>query len=121
MENPEYNIRYVSQNHRTAIIKLKSSVLGGNDALDFTNALNELVNSGTSCIIIDTGDVQIMNSTGIGMLAHAHTNLTKGGYEMMLINVPDKIMKLLVMTHLDEVFIIHDNLESALSACSNDN
>lgn len=117
MTNSEYNVRYVAEQPDVAIVELSSSVLGGNDALVFANKLDELTNSGKKCIIIDAGTVQIMNSTGIGMLAHSHSSLAKNGYRMMLVNVPDKVMKLLKMTHLDRVFKIYDNIESALADC----
>lgn len=118
MSNPEYKTSYLGDTPETVIVELSTSVLGGNDALIFTNVLDELTNSGSKCIIIDAGAVQLMNSTGIGMLAHAHANLTKNGFRMMIINIPEKIMKLLTMTHLDRVFKIYDNLDSAVADCN---
>ncbi|MBX3044484.1 MAG: STAS domain-containing protein [Candidatus Kapabacteria bacterium] len=117
MINPEYKISNFSEKPNAASVKLVQSVLGGNDALLFTSILNELTASGKNCIIIDAGEVQLMNSTGIGMLANAHSNLTKNGYTMMIVNIPEKIMKLLAMTHLDRVFKIYPDLESALKNC----
>lgn len=118
MISTEYKYEFVNGKSHIAIISLSTSVLGGNVALDFTNIIDELTNSGASCIVINAGAVEIMNSTGIGMLANAHSNLSKKGYAMMLVNIPDKIMKLFKMTHLDRVFKIYDNLDSAISACN---
>jgi anti-sigma B factor antagonist len=114
MNNTEYNYSILKDNSEFAVIKLSESVLGGNDALQFTNLLEEIDDSVAKYVIIDAGAVQMMNSTGIGMLVNAHSNLTKKGLTMMIINVPNKIMKLFVMTHLDKVFKICDNLESAV-------
>ena len=117
MSSSEYKSSFLDDKSEIALVKLSSSVLGGNDALSFTSILDELTSSAAKCIIIDACDVQIMNSTGIGMLANAHSNLSKNGLRMMLVNVPAKILKLLTMTHLDRVFKIYDNIDTALSAC----
>lgn len=114
MNSKEYNYSYLGESSEFAVVTLSQSVLGGNDALEFTNLLDEIANSNAKYVIIDTGAVQMMNSTGIGMLANAHSNLTKKDITMMLVNVPSKIMKLFVMTHLDKVFKIYDTLDSAV-------
>jgi anti-anti-sigma factor len=120
MNDSGYISEYFGENSEFALVKLSNSVLGGNDALDFTNLINQLISQNVKCVVVDAGNVEIMNSTGIGMLANAHSNLTKNGLLMLLVSVPEKILKLLRMTHLDRVFKFYDNLDEALLNCKFD-
>jgi len=115
MANSEYKTGYIDDTREIALVKLSKSVLGGNDALDFTTTLDDLTSNSARCIIVDASEVEIMNSTGIGMLANAHSNLTKNGFLMFIVNLPPKIMKLLTMTHLDKVFKIYKDVNSAVN------
>ncbi len=98
-----------------AVVELNESVLGGNTAIEFTALLDKLVAENFKSLIVDFSAVQIMNSTGLGMLANAHATMNKNNLNLVLINIPAKIKKLFDITHLTNVFRIHPNLESALA------
>ncbi len=108
----EYSINPNKQN--TAIIKLGRSVLGGNEALTFTSTLHELIEKDLKNIIIDLKDVELINSSGLGMLVSGLTTVRKNNINYVLADVPDKVTKLLKMTHLDKVFDIYSDPEEAL-------
>ncbi|OGU13221.1 MAG: hypothetical protein A2X61_05325 [Ignavibacteria bacterium GWB2_35_12] len=96
-----------------ASIELNEQVLGGNDALEFSAILYELFDKGLTCVIVDLNKVKVMNSSGLGMMVSGLSSLRKNNIQMALVSVPSKVMSLLVMTHLDKVFQIHNNLEEA--------
>lgn len=98
-----------------AVVELNDKVLGGNTAIEFTSLLDTLVADKFKTLIVDFAEVQMMNSTGLGMLANAHATLTKNGLNLILINIPRKITKLFDITHLTDVFRIYSDLDSALS------
>ncbi len=100
-----------------AVLKMNSEALGGNDALEFTSTLQKLADENLCCIVIDMQYLQIINSSGLGMLVSSLSTLKQKGIKLSLAAVPDKVSKLLNMTHLDKVFNICEDLESALIFC----
>lgn len=95
---------------------LNKSLLGGSDALEFQNELNEVLKSEEPNIIIfDLAKTEQINSSGLGMLVASNSIVQRNGKSLILINLPTKVKELVRMTHLDKVLKISDNLESALS------
>ena len=89
--------------NQTRIICAPETMLGGPDALAFNDAVRTL---STQCkhIIIDCSQVQIMNSSGLGMLVSAQTTMKQVGGFCSLNNVPEQVRKLLEMTRLLPLF-----------------
>ena len=113
MENI-YKYEIVAGDASKAVIALKDNVLGGSDALSFTNCLDEINNKGMKCIIIDCSGVKLINSSGLGMLIGGHSFMKKLGGFLVLAAVPQKVLTLLEMTHLNNVFTIFPSIEDAL-------
>lgn len=97
-----------------ALIRLSENVTGGSDALDFQNAVNEAAAGDYSKILIDLSQVQIMNSSGLGMLVAAHTSTKKFEKDIVFCNLSDKVNSLIEMTHLNKVLNISSDIDSAL-------
>ena len=112
-----YNFLKSEINSRLVKIELNEQVLGGNDALDFASLLHEMTEQNVKYIIADLTKVKIMNSSGLGMLVSGLTSMKKNNINFILVSVPDKIMSLLEMTHLDKVFQIYDNEAEAVESC----
>lgn len=112
-ENQNYRFEIYSENVEIGIIHLFQSALGGVDAINFTDTVNSYSYK-IKLLIIDLSKVEVMNSSGLGMLVNTLSILKKQNINMFLINVPQKVMKLLQITHLDKVFKVFDNLETAI-------
>lgn len=97
------------------VIEINENVVGGNDALAFTNILDEVLIAGYKQVIIDLSKVKIMNSSGLGMLVGGMTKLKTQSAKMIVCNIPQNVQKLLEMTNLDKVFILAADLEEANS------
>jgi anti-sigma B factor antagonist len=97
-------------------LTLGESVLGGNDALNFSSKLMELNQKNTKHVIIDLQNVKMINSSGIGMLVSGLTTLKKNDASLILVGLSDKIKGLLKMTHLDQVFITNENVDEAIES-----
>jgi len=107
--NTKYYLIKQSNIEHYATISLKKQVLGGNDALEFTSALQDAKNMDLQVVAADLLDVDLINSSGLGMLVSGMSLLRKVDVQLVLIHVPEKVMKLLQVTHLDKVFkIFHD-------------
>jgi len=98
---------------KETIIGLSGDLMGGSSAMDFQTFLNKL-SSQSSKIIFDLTQINIVNSSGLGMLVAAHTHLKNANKTLILCSVGDNLSSLVKMTHLDKVFKIADNIESAI-------
>ncbi|HRP02063.1 MAG TPA: STAS domain-containing protein [Candidatus Kapabacteria bacterium] len=117
--NNIHNFEYTIINNDVAVIELPQFIVSGEEAMNFTQLLNLLVGNKVKVIVVDLTKVELMNSTGLGMLAGSHSNLTKINVPFYIINSNDKINQLLEMTHLDKVFKLNSSIGEILSKYSN--
>jgi anti-sigma B factor antagonist len=108
----EYQIN--KENSSIAIINLGHNLLGGNEALSFTSTIHELITQKIKLVIINLAEVELMNSSGLGMLVGVLSTLKKNDINLFLVSVPEKVNSLLVMTHLDKVFKCYNNIDEAI-------
>lgn len=101
-------------NTKVAVIELADQVIGGVDALDFTASVTAIIRDGGNHIILNLHNVEIINSTGLGMIVSAHTNVRKHGGMLTLVEVPQRVNKLLEMTQLTSIFTIMPTIADAL-------
>ena len=111
-----FNHSFIQQDPMIAQIDLESNIVG-DEAMDFDNLLNELYSTKVKAIIINLEKVEIMNSSGLGMLVSGHSKSKKQGVNFCMINIPLKIEKLLQMTHLNKLFRIYPNADEAMKDC----
>lgn len=116
--NDKYKYTINENSPHIADLTLGVQALGGNDALAFASKLEELaVLPEIRYAIIDLRFVEVMNSSGLGMLVSGLNSMKKHNKSLILANTPDKVMKLLKMTHLDKVFELFETLEDAHLNC----
>lgn len=103
MENTMYSVKIENS---VPCIQLPEKVLGGGEAVEFSTLAQKYLNDEQySKIVVDLSAVNVMNSSGLGMLVAAYTTATKQKKSVEFVNIPDKIMSLLKMTHLDKIFL----------------
>lgn len=98
------------------ILQPKGKIMGGPDASLLHNKLHECIENDQKKVIIDLGQVDWMNSTGLGILISSYTSLRNSGGELKLAQVTDKIQSLLIITKLVSVFDSFDSVEEAIKA-----
>ncbi len=68
----------------------------------------------TKCLILDLAEVAYMDSDGLGVLVGIYTSAKRGGCELKLVNVGERVMGVLHVTRLDSLFQIqrerHDSM-----------
>lgn len=80
------------------------------------DAIRKLVSGGKNKILLNLGGVRYIDSSGIGELIASYTTVSKGGGQMKLLNLTDKVQDLLVITKLLTVFDVYENEADALSS-----
>lgn len=97
------------------VIALPENVLGGEETIEFTSLLNKLSENGTKTFVLDLSKVNVMNSSGLGLIASGLATTKKHNKDIVLMSVNAKIEKLLNMTGLNIVFKIYNNIEEVKS------
>jgi anti-sigma B factor antagonist len=98
------------------IISLKGEVVGGPDATELRRQLQNFIEQGKKKIIVDLGQVELMNSSGLGMLIGGLTTVRNAGGDLKLANASPKILSLFTVTKLSKVFTHFDSLKSAIDS-----
>lgn len=98
------------------VISLSGNVLGGPDANTLNDHLRALLDKKKTRVIIDLGEVQFINSSGLGMLIGGMSTMRKGGGELKLARASKKVQNLLEMTKLTTLFDVHETVKAAVGA-----
>ncbi len=98
------------------ILHLSGKIMGGPEATEINEKINQLIDSNNKKIVIDLVSVDWMNSSGLGILIGAVTVLKNSNGVLCLINVSERIQNLLKITKLNTVFDIYDNFDEAAAA-----
>lgn len=78
----------------------------------------DLYERGTKKVVVNLAEVPYMDSTSVGDLIVGHLQATEHGAVFKITNVPPKIVELLTMHHLIEVFDHYEDEEAALASFS---
>ncbi len=104
----------ISEHNGARVLMLKGKILGGPEAGAINDKIHELIAKGEKKIVIDMHELDLMNSSGLGILIAAVTTLKNNGGQMALLRVPERIRHLLKITRLNNVFQQFDSLEEAV-------
>ncbi|HHE56018.1 MAG TPA: anti-sigma factor antagonist [Caldithrix abyssi] len=98
------------------VLKLAGKIMGGPEAGQVNDKIHELIATGKQKLIIDMSDLELMNSSGLGIFISAVNTLKNSNGQLVMIHVPDRIIQLFKMTRLISVFNIADDLDQAFDA-----
>jgi len=96
------------------IISLSGKIMGGPEAGEINELINNLIDKNKKKIVIDLENVGWMNSSGLGILIGAVTTLKNNGGKLIIVNVSDRIANLLKITKLSGVFDIEQSVDAAI-------
>ena len=103
----------IVEQDEVVILSLAGKIMGGPEASEINGKINQLMDDGKLKIVIDLGEVDWMNSSGLGILIDAVTVLKNNNGALRLVNVSDRIQNLLKITKLNTVFDVRDSLDEA--------
>lgn len=103
----------IKKDNNFLIIALQGNLIGKEQVGELFNEIDFELNEGVENIIIDLEDMQYLNSTGLSIFIQILTKVRNNGGDVVVVNVPEKINKLLVITKLNSVFNIKTSVESA--------
>jgi anti-sigma B factor antagonist len=101
-----------------SIFELKGTITLGEGDVVLKKAIQESLKDGDKKILLDLDKVKYMDSSGIGELVACYTSVTNRGGQLKLLNLKSRILELLQVTQLLQVFQAYDEEGEALESFS---
>ena len=104
----------VKEQYHATVIEIQGRFLGSLEGDAFKAKLDDLKDAGKTQIVIDLGQADFMDSSGMGLLISALTTMRKAGGDVRLANIEKRIKNLFLITRLlGPVFDDYPTVEAA--------
>ena len=98
------------------ILDLSGRITLGEGSVQLRDAIRGLIGKGTKKILLNLGDVNYIDSSGLGELVSAYTTARNQSAALKLLSLTKKVHDLLQLTKLYTVFDIYDDEASAIAS-----
>ena len=98
------------------IVDCSGRITLGEGSVVLRDVVKDLLSKGQKKILLNLGDVNYIDSSGIGELVSAYTTVRNQGGELKLLKLPKKVHDLLQITKLYTVFDVKDDEAVAVKA-----
>lgn len=100
------------------IMDLSGRITLGDGSVTLRDAVRDVLNKGEGRILLNLGDVDYIDSSGLGELVSAYTAVKKAGGDLRLLSLTKKVKDLLQITKLYTVFDVKDEEAAAVASFS---
>jgi len=97
------------------IVRCKGRIVAGDECDSLRSHITWLLRD-RRAIILHLGDIEFIDSSGLGTIIRGLTSTRKAHGDLKLCNVPGIVSKVLEMSHLAQVFDSHETEEGAVRA-----
>ncbi len=98
-----------------AVLDLSGRITLGEGSVQLRDAIRGLIGKGSRSILLNLGDVNYIDSSGLGELVSAFTTAKNQQAEVKLLKLTKKVHDLLQLTKLYTVFDIYDDEAVAIA------
>ena len=98
------------------IVDCSGRITLGEGSVILRDTVKDLLSKGNKRILLNLGDVNYIDSSGIGELVSAYTTVKNQGGELKLLNLTKKVHDLLQITKLYTVFDVKDDETAAVKS-----
>jgi anti-sigma B factor antagonist len=98
------------------ILDCSGKITLGEGTMTVRNMVRDILKEDGKKIVLNLGDVNYIDSSGIGELVSTYTTVTSNGGQLKLLNLTKKIQELLQITKLLTVFQVFDDERAALAS-----
>jgi len=106
------------QMNQVTIVDLSGQIKLGEGSSVLRDTIKNLVSQGQKNILLNLGDVNYIDSSGVGELVAAFTSVRNQGGELKLLNLTKRVHDILQITKLYTVFQVMDDEAAAIAAFS---
>jgi anti-sigma B factor antagonist len=99
-----------------AILDISGRITLGEGNIMLREIVKDLAAKGQTAIVLNLGEVNYIDSSGVGELVKAHTTIRSQGGQLKLANLTKRVHDLLQMTRLSSVFDIQKDEASAIQS-----
>jgi len=100
------------------VVDCSGRITLGEGSITLRETVSGLLAKGQKKILLNLGDVNYIDSSGIGELVSAFTTVRKQGGDLKLLNLTKKVHDLLQITKLYTVFDVKDDEAAAVKSFS---
>jgi len=98
------------------VVAVRGVINFGESASQFSSYLSELLAAEIPAVLVDMSGINHVDSTGLGELVGYLQRFEKEGRRLALFRPHRRILSLLRLTRLDEIFSIFENRQEAIAA-----
>ncbi len=99
-----------------AVLDLSGKITLGEGSVQIRDAIRGLIGKGQKSILLNLGNVNYIDSSGLGELVSAYTTAKNQGAALKLLKLTKKVHDLLQLTKLYTVFDIFDDEAVAIAS-----
>ncbi len=99
-----------------SIVDCSGRITLGEGSVTLRDTVRELLSKGRKKILLNLGEVNYIDSSGIGELVSAFTTVRNQGGDLKLLNLTKKVHDLLQITKLYTVFDVKDDEAAAVKS-----
>jgi len=111
-----FDFEYTTEKESIVVIKLIGSLIESSHAINLLNKVDEFIANGKSKFVLNMGEFIYMNSSGLSVIISLLTKARKNDGDVVICNITKKNNDLLIITKLNSVFTVCDNLPEALNS-----
>jgi anti-anti-sigma factor len=89
-----------------ANVVLLSGILDVSTVHDVRRAVHAALDEGSGDLVVDMGEVELLDATGLGMLVGAHRRAGRTGRRLVLRNLNPQLVRLLRVSRLNRILVV---------------
>ena len=97
-----------------SVVDVAGRITLGEGSSALRDALRDLINKNQKKILLNLGEVNYIDSSGIGELVSGFTTVTNSGGQLKLLGLNKRVKDLLQITKLYTVFDVHEDEAGAV-------
>ena len=101
------------------LLKLSGRILDNEQTSRLISAMENTLSDKINKIVLDIENIEYINSNGLNCFIQLLTKARNMGGDAVIVNVPEKIKKLLLISKLNTVFTIKDSVGQANEILTN--
>jgi anti-sigma B factor antagonist len=98
------------------VVALKGTLVAGSDIGLLNSKVQELLERGVTRIVLDLGEVNYIDSSGIGALIRAYSTAVQKNAAVKLFRLTRRVYDVLQITRLSSVFEIFNDWQKAVAS-----
>src|SRR5215210_5705781 len=99
-----------------SVLDLSGKIVLGEGDSQVRDRVKDLLADGQRSILLDLGNINYIDSAGLGALISSYTTTKREGGQLKLVNLTKRIQDLLAITKLITVFETFDNEKEAIES-----